>query len=89
MRHSNVTFFHVFWLVVSIGVACLVYVSIDARPMIRLVVALAALPVALALTHVAMVYIVTGWVIPRLKPNSYWSREVDSYMASVLRGQWS
>jgi len=86
---SSITLFHVLWLVVSIGIACFVYASLDARPMIRIVVALAALPVALALTHVAMVYIVTAWVIPRLKANSYWSREVDTYMASVFRGRWS
>ena len=82
------TIFHVLWLTVSVGIAWLVYFSVDARWIIRVVLALGGLLVTLALMHAAMVYIVTAWVIPRVKPNSYWNREVDSYMASVFPGQW-
>ena len=55
---------------------------------VRLLITGAALLVALFLTHLAIVYFVTAWVMPRLKSESYWNGEVDSYMASVFRGKW-
>jgi hypothetical protein len=54
----------------------------------RIIVTIVSLGVALVATHLLVVFIVTAVVIPRLKPDSLWSREVDSYMASVFPGQW-
>lgn len=84
-----VTVFHVMWLASSAGVSAIVYFSLrEAGSIIRLLVAVAAFVIAILVTHVAMVYIITAWVIPRLKPDSVWNREVDAYMASIFPGQW-
>lgn len=85
----RLTFFHVLWLVLGGGVASFVFfVARGPNMVVRLLIAGAALLVALALTHLVIVYIVTAWVLPRLKSQSYWSGEVDSYMASLFPGKW-
>ncbi|HEY0371231.1 MAG TPA: hypothetical protein VGD79_04485 [Thermoanaerobaculia bacterium] len=56
--------------------------------MTRILTSAAAFLLAVPLTHIVMVSIVTAWVIPRLQPDSLWSREVDAYMASVFPGKW-
>lgn len=86
-RTSSITIFHIIWLTATAGVACFVFSVVDGRLITRIVVALGAAVVALILLHVVIVYIVAALLIPRMKAGSYWSREVDSYMASVFPGK--
>lgn len=83
------TFFHVMWLVVSAGAAVVLFVAFrEAGPVPRLLLAGAAFLIAAVVAHLLIVFVVTSWVIPRVTPDSYWSREVDGYMASVFPDRW-
>jgi hypothetical protein len=89
ISQPGVTIFHVLWLTVSTGVSVMVYISWrEAGPIARLLIAGAAFVIAVIVTHIVIVYIVTAWVIPRLKPHSRWNREVNAYMASIFPNQW-
>jgi hypothetical protein len=50
----------------------------ECRLIARIFLALGVSAVTIVLLHVAMIYIVTAWVMPRLKPDSYWRCEVVS-----------
>lgn len=83
------TVFHLTWLTLAAAAAAEVFIgTTSSATFVRVLVAAVAFVVALPAVHLLMVIIVTWLVIPRLAPGSYWSREVDSYMASVFPGQW-
>lgn len=85
----SLTLFHVLLLVVSIASAVVVYSALGAgSTIVRLIASVAGFVVAFVLTHVVIVYLISAWIIPRLKHDSYWHREVDCYMLSMFPKQW-
>jgi hypothetical protein len=83
------TLIHVWWFTAAVGEAAIVFLTLRKLGMpVRIVITILAFILAIAITHLLVVFIVTAIVIPRLRPGSAWSREVDSYMASVFPGQW-
>jgi hypothetical protein len=83
------TLVHVLWVATAGGLTFLVYsLTLHFTPLGRICISVAAFVVAVIATHLVTVLIVTAVVIPRLTPGSYWSREIDSYMASVVPGRW-
>ncbi len=66
----------------------LVFSSVDdMRLILRILVAVSAFFVAFVIVHV-VIFLIVAFIIPRLEPNSYWSRELNSYMASVFPRKW-
>ena|SRR5688572_8642970 len=83
------TLIHVLWFAVAVGLTLIVYLLLrDVAFIVRVIATIVAFGLAFIATHLATVFIVTAWIIPRVEPGSYWEREVDSYMASVFPGQW-
>jgi hypothetical protein len=83
------TLIHVLWLASAGGATAIAFAMLrSATWPVRITVTALAFALAIVITHIICVFIVTAVVIPRLGPNSPWRREVDSYMASVFPGKW-
>ncbi len=84
-----ITLFHVLWFTASAEIAwCVFLFARDTSLIVRILLSVGAFVVAVLCVHLLIVLIVIFWIIPRLKRESYWHREVDSYMASVFPGKW-
>jgi cell division protein FtsX len=55
---------------------------------VRVLITIATFLLTFVALHLLTVFIVTWLVIPRLRPGSQWSREVDAYMATIFPGKW-
>jgi amino acid transporter len=92
MRKARRTFtlFHVLWVAGTLGAAWLGYLcpSAGAAPLFRLAFAAAGLILGFGLSGVAVFFLVTGVIIPRLTRGSYWSHEVNCYMRHVIGPKW-
>jgi hypothetical protein len=85
----QITLFHVLWFTASAGTAwCVYFAARDTSLIARILYSLGAFVVAVVCVHFLIVVIVIFWIIPRLKPESHWNREVDSYMAWLFPGKW-
>jgi hypothetical protein len=83
------TFFHALWLAGALGTGYFAYfVPNKAEPILRLVSALIGLIGGFIVFGVAVLFLVTAAVIPRLTPGSYWAYEVDCYMLHVIGKEW-
>ena len=83
------TLIHVLWLASTGGATVITFRLLRSATLpVRITFTVLAFALAVVITHIISVFIVTSVVIPRLGPNSPWRREVDSYMASVFPGKW-
>jgi hypothetical protein len=85
----RLTFFHVLWLEGLLVSAMAGYWwTRHAGIVKRIAVTLLAGAAGFAVSGVAVFFLVTAIVIPRLKPDSRWGYEVDCYMRHLFGSDW-
>lgn len=86
---ARITVFHVLWLMLTLAGAAIAWrYARPLGPWWSFGIAIAAFVIGVPLCSLLVMWLVT-MIIPRLRPGSVWSLEVNAYMLSMLGREWA
>ena len=87
-RDARFTVFHGLWLGAAITSGVLAFRATDGHVVVRILIGVAATAVGFLAFLFVVLWLVGLFVIPRTRPGTYWSYEVDCFMRSIIGKKW-